>query len=950
VLRHLLIGGIATAMVSGGSALAADKRVTAGTTAAGVLSPYNWTGFYLGGNVGYGFGQSRTDVFFSDAGTGTPLLATGSSSKFNGVLGGAQTGYNWQAGYWLLGLEVDIQHTNQRATTSYVCPGTVCNSGIAGFDAPASLVHTQELDWFGTLRARVGVTATPDTLLYATGGLALAGISHVGTISGASLTPVVDENGAPALDANTNPITTRGSNTAGLFDQTTKLGWAAGVGVETHLIGNLSGKIEYLHMNFATDSVSTGNPNNATPLALGLHSRITDDIVRVGLNYRLVESGQNEADDKPGISKSRRRVKAPLPVPAWNWTGFYFGGHVGYSRGQADVTLNDPSADPSLDNFRSRFGTLTGGLQVGYNYLLPSRFLLGIEADASFPNYLAADAVAWSRTRVDVDRAQKIDYMATVRGRFGYAFPQWMIYATGGVAWSLGRFLESPGATDDVDKVLHQYKGWTAGIGAEVPIEGGWTAKLEYLYVSFGHQDVMFQSGVAAGSSFDVHTVRAGLNYNFAAAAAGDVGETASRSSSPVEFENWAIHGQTTYIQQGYPPFHSPYLGPNSFTPWAQTRNTWTTSVFLGLKLWEGGELYYNPELLQGFGLHDTTGAAGFPNGEAQKSNFPYPQYSTSRLFLRQTIGLGGEQEKSESGYGQLGGNRDVSRLTFWVGRFAVHDVFDTNSYAMDPRVDFMNWSIWAAGAFDYPADKIGLTYGGVAELNQKYWAFRVGYFLTGNQPNSNEFDMTLFRRGAYVGELEAHYSVVSLPGKIRFGLWADTYFSGSYREAVDLSLAIPNLDPTEAIIATRTGRTKYGYYVNFEQSLTEQLAIFGRWSWNDGRNEISAFTDIDRSLMFGAAITGKAWGRPDDRIGVAGAVNALSPEHRDYIAAGGLGILIGDGMLNYHHERILETYYAMRVLKGLTMTFDYQYMVNPAYNADRGPISIFSGRLHGEF
>ena len=936
-------------MVSGGSALAADKRVTAGTTAAGVLSPYNWTGFYLGGNVGYGFGQSRTDVFFSDAGTGTPLLATGSSSKFNGVLGGAQTGYNWQAGYWLLGLEVDIQHTNQRATTSYVCPGTLCNSGIAGFDAPASLVHTQELDWFGTLRARVGVTATPDALLYATGGLALAGISHVGTISGASLTPVLDENGAPALDANTNPITTRGSNTAGLFDQTTKLGWAAGVGVETHLIGNLSGKIEYLHMNFAADSVSAGNPNNATPLALGLHSRITDDIVRVGLNYRLEESGQNEADDKPGMSKSRRRTKAPLPVPAWNWTGLYFGGHVGYSRGQADVTLNDPSADPSLDNFRSRFGTLTGGLQVGYNYLLPSRFLLGIEADASFPNYLAADDVAWSRTRVDVDRAQKIDYMATVRGRFGYAFPQWMIYATGGVAWSLGRFLESPGATDDVDKVLHLYKGWTAGIGAEVPIERGWTAKLEYLYTTFGHQEVMFQSGVAAGSWFDVHTVRAGLNYNFAAAGAGSSGATAA-GSSPTQFENWEIHGQTTYIQQGYPPFHSPYLGPNSLTPWAQTRNTWTTSAFLGLKLWDGGELYYNPELFQGFGLHDTTGAAGFPNGEAQKSNFPYPHYSTSRLFLRQTIGLGGEQEKIESGYGQMAGTRDVSRLTFQVGQFAVHDVFDTNSYATDPRVDFMNWSIWAAGAFDYPADKIGLTYGGVAELNQKFWAMRAGYFLTGNQPNSNEFDMSLFKRGAYVGELEARYSVLSRAGKLRVGVWADTYFSGSYREAVDLSLAIPNLDPTDAIIATRTGRTKYGYYVNFEQSLTEQLAIFGRWSWNDGRNEISAFTDIDRSLMFGAAITGKAWGRPDDRIGVAGAVNALSPEHRDYIAAGGLGILIGDGMLNYHHERILETYYAMRVLQGLTMTFDYQYMVNPAYNADRGPISIFSGRLHGEF
>ena len=937
------IGAIAAGVMLGVMQAARAEPATKASP-PNAASYFHWTGTYIGTNFGYGFGHSHTDAIFSDASLGTPLLATGSSAKFNGVLGGAQAGYNWQAGYWLLGLEIDIQHTNQRATTSYVCPGAVCNSGITGFDAPTSLVHSQELDWFGTLRARIGVTATPDVLLYATGGLLVARLAHVGTISGASVAPLLDENGAPVLDDNGNPVTATGSNSAGLFEHTTKLGWAAGAGVERHLIGNLSGKIEYLHMDFGADSVSAGNPNNATPLALGLRSRITDDIVRVGLNYRLEASGQNEPDDKAGTNKSRRRAKAPLPPPAWIWTGFYFGGHVGYSRGHADVTLNDPS----VDNFRSSFGSLTGGLQVGYNYLLPSRFLLGIEADASFLNYLSADDLAWSRTRIDVDRAQKIDYIATVRGRLGYAFPQWMIYATGGVAWSLGRFLESPGATDDVDKVIHLYKGWTAGVGAEVPIQRGWTAKLEYLYLGFGHEDIVFQSGIIAGSSFDVHAVRAGLNYNFAAAAAGEAA-TASRSS-PTEFDTWAIHGQTTYIQQGYPPFHSPYLGENSFTPWAQTRATWTVSAFLGLKLWQGGELYYNPELLQGFGLHDTTGAAGFPNGEAQKSNFPYFRYSTSRLFLRQTIGLGGEQEKSESGYGQLGGNRDVSRLTFWVGRLSVHDIFDNNSYALDPRLDFMNWSIWASGAFDYPADKVGLGYGAVSELNQKYWALRVGYFLTGNQPNSNEFDMTLFRRGAYVGELETRHSVFSLPGKVRFGLWADTYFSGNYREAVDLSLAIPNLDPTDAIVATRTGRTKYGYYVNFEQSLTEHLAIFGRWSWNDGKNEISAFSDIDRSLMFGTSIAGRAWGRPDDRIGLAGAVNALSPEHRDYIAAGGLGILIGDGMLNYHHERILETYYAMHVLKGLTMTFDYQYMINPAYNADRGPISFFSGRLHGEF
>ena len=282
-------------------------------------------------------------------------------------------------------------------------------------------------------------------------------------------------------------------------------------------------------------------------------------------------------------------------------------------------------------------------------------------------------------------------------------------------------------------------------------------------------------------------------------------------------------HRTTTYIQQGYPAFRSPYLGDNSFTPWAQTRQTWTESAFLGVKLWQGGELYFNPELLQGFGLHATTGAAGFPNGEAQKSNFPYPHYNTSRLFFRETVGLGGERETVESSYGQMAGKRDVSRLTFQAGKFAVHDVFDNNAYASDSRVDFLNWSIWAAGAFDYPADRIGLGYGAVTELNQKYWAVRVGYFLAGNEPNANEFDMNLFRRGAYIGELETRYSLGPRAGKLRIGVWADTYFSGSYRQALDVVALNPGLDPTDAIRLTRTGRTKYGYYLNVEQSMTEE-------------------------------------------------------------------------------------------------------------------------------
>jgi high affinity Mn2+ porin len=641
-----------------------------------------------------------------------------------------------------------------------------------------------------------------------------------------------------------------------------------------------------------------------------------------------------------------RRMPLAAPTDArFDWTGVYFGGHVGYSRGDAAVTL----ADPDPINFGNPFGTLTGGFQAGYNFVLPSRLLLGIEADMSFPNYLAADDVAWFRTTPDTDIAEMIDFMGTLRGRLGYAFDHWLVYATGGLSWSLARFLQTPGLGDDRDKVLRLHNGWSAGAGTEIAIAPRWSARLEYLYLNLGQVEAPFPSGAAAGASFDIHSVRAGLNYKITSPRTY-AGAGYADNSSQTLFDNWEIHGQTTYIQQGYPAFRSPYLGENSLTPWPQTRETWTVSAFLGLRLWEGGELYYNPELIQGFGLHETTGAAGFPNGEAQKSNSPYGHYSTSRLFLRQAFGFGGEQETVESSYGQMAGKRDISRLTVQVGRFAVHDVFDTNAYAMDPRADFMNWSIWAAGAFDYPADKVGLGYGAVAELNQKHWALRVGYFLVGNEPNANQFDMNLFARGAYVAELETRYALFSRPGKFRVGIWADTYFSGSYSQAIDLTLLNPGLDPTDAIVLTRRARTKFGYYLNFEQAVTDDVGIFGRWSWNNGKDEIAAFTDIDASLSLGTAIRGARWGRPEDKIGLAGAINSLSQDHRDYLAAGGLGILIGDGRLNYRPETVLETFYAMNVSSGVMLTFDYQFLANPAHNADRGPVSVFSGRVHGEF
>ena len=660
-------------------------------------------------------------------------------------------------------------------------------------------------------------------------------------------------------------------------------------------------------------------------------------------NFRTVISGIGAAlcnfSAAMAVDSPVLPIKAAKDSSPYHWTGFYIGGHVGYGRGHAHTTLTDP-LPVSANN---SFGSLFGGVQAGYNYLLPSHMLLGIEADISFPNYLAADDTAASRTTATTDVAHRIDFIGTLRGRIGYAFDRWMVYGTGGLAWTQARLVQTPGMSDSQNDILRRVTGWTAGAGVEVAIAPRWTTRIEYLYSNFGNANVTFPSGTHYESAFDIHTIRLALNWQPFAPGTGATPVKANAAPFG-EFKNWELHGQTTYVQQGYPAFRSPYLGDNSFTPWAQTRNTWTTTAFLGTRLWQGGEFYFSPELLQGNGLHDTTGAAGYPNGEAQKSGFPYPHYHTARLFFRQTFGFGGAQEKIESAPNQLSGNPDISRLTLQVGKFPVTDVFDGNSYARDPRKDFMNWSIWAAGAFDYGADKVGLTYGAVADFNQKQWALRAGYFLVSDQSNSNDFDMHVFRRGNYVVELETRYSLFSRPGKLRTIAWISSVFSGSYRETLDNPSL--NLDITQ----TRQGRIKYGYVFNVEQSVTDDIGLFGRWSWNDGKNEIMAFTDIDASLSFGTSLKGTAWGRPNDTVGIGGAFNGLSNDHRDFLAAGGLGILIGDGRLNYRQEKLLESFYALGVSKAATLTFDYQLLTNPAYNADRGPISVFSGRLHAEF
>jgi high affinity Mn2+ porin len=213
--------------------------------------------------------------------------------------------------------------------------------------------------------------------------------------------------------------------------------------------------------------------------------------------------------------------------------------------------------------------------------------------------------------------------------------------------------------------------------------------------------------------------------------------------------------------------------------------------------------------------------------------------------------------------------------------------------------------------------------------------------------PNS---DVLNFRTGGTVVEFEERHTIFDQPGKLRLGAFGTQGNTGNYRQALAIEAADPTLDINAVMTSIQHTNPKYGFYANLEQQIAKDLGLFARASWNDGQNQILSFTDIDRSLSGGLSIKGSYWGRSSDTIGIGGAINGLSAAHRDFLAAGGLGLLIGDGRLNYRPEQIFETYYAYSVSKNVTLTADYQLVPNPSYNADRGPVSIFSGRLHAEF
>ncbi len=681
----------------------------------------------------------------------------------------------------------------------------------------------------------------------------------------------------------------------------------------------------------------------------------------------LMSAGTAAAADLTSSEVAAASYKDPV---AYDWTGFYVGGHIGYAWGNSNWAATGAGGNGSGSlNFSQGFdsfneaGSWNEGVQLGYNAMLANRAVLGVEADFTFPAYQDLDGISTGGAATfaggNNSYSDTLVASGTVRGRIGYAPGDWLFYATGGFAWTSDQFTLNSASS------IIQRVGWAAGAGTEFPISGHWTGKVEYLFTDYGYSTVNFSSlGERTHSNLSLEEVRVGLNYQFGNSVSLDGRDPAAPAVAGLDYIS--LHGQTTLTEQGYPAFRSAFPdGLQSLPQGGEGRETFDLTLYAGFKLWQGAEFWVDPEIDQGFGVGDAHGLAGFPSAESYKLGFAEPYARVQRYFIRQTFDLGGETQKVDADINQFEGSTTTDRLVLTVGKFQVVDLFDTNKYANNAKTDFLNWTSVNTGSFDYAGDAWAFTYGAAAELYKGRYTLRAGIFDMsqtpaaagvygapgyGSDPSLSQFEM--------LGEIEERHELWGEPGKLKVTGYFVRGQMGDYGEALALLAKNPNPPTTDTaadywINATRTYRTSPGVNFNMEQQVTDIIGVFARAGWCDGSYELWNNTDVDRSVQAGVSINGKQWGRPDDTVGIDGVINGISSAHAAWLNAGGLGILIGDGPGTLQHpglEKIVEAYYSYALSSSTKLSFDYQFIDNPAYNTDRGPVNLFAGRFRWQF
>ncbi|QGM97345.1 carbohydrate porin [Methylocystis parvus] len=674
---------------------------------------------------------------------------------------------------------------------------------------------------------------------------------------------------------------------------------------------------------------------------------------------------------------------AEPPPPIFNWAGLYIGASLG-----AGVSLNGGErlqAGSGFTSFafdlypasNSRTG-VTAGAQAGYNWQ-SGPWVWGVETDFSLldgrrgPNGLFIASPAYPALPFfTLTPHSSANYFATIRGRAGVAIDRALIYLTGGVASGGARGPETLAVNGAVFSATWSQSSrmkYALGAGFEYAFAHDWSARAEYLFLSQSLNTQIFDDG--AGSTYfsrirnENHVLRFGLNYHFGEAneipGAIQYGQNGRRGHGDGEDkeEQYSVHAQTTNVVQAYPKFRAAYDGPNSFPSGGLANVGSTSNLFAGLRLWEGGAVYLNPEIDIGYGVADSVGAASYVDGAVAKVGRTAPYMRFQRYFLRQVIGLdGGEKgrdpdegsrsEVLESVQNQISGAVDKDRLIITLGKFAVGDVFDDNVYAHDPTTGFLNFAFNTLGNFDYAADSWGYTYGLATEWKQSWWTVRGGVFQLSTVPNGLDIEPQLFRQFMGVGEIEARYELLGQPGAIKFLGFGDNGYLSKVGDDINFAFITGQFPPTYD--AARKRSVKVGGGINVKQQLMPHLGFFLRAGMSDGRYETVDYTDIDRTVSFGLVGGGALWGREDDEIGLAAAFSGLHGDRVRYFGLGGVSVYIGDGALAYGGEKNMEAYYKLGFGKNMDATFDYQLLVNPAHNAARGPVNVFALRLRAAF
>lgn len=418
--------------------------------------------------------------------------------------------------------------------------------------------------------------------------------------------------------------------------------------------------------------------------------------------------------------------------------------------------------------------------------------------------------------------------------------------------------------------------------------------------------------------------------------------------------EKWSVHFQLTSIMQWHPDFQAQYTGINSLHTKSENALSLTTTLFLGRKLWKNASFFFNPEIAGGKGLSSVLGLAGATNGETFRIGDPAPALYIARCFFEQHIPLKHSKTEHRNGeVNQIADNIPESRITISIGKFCLADFFDDNAYSHDPRSEFMNWSLMDNGGWDYMANTRGYTWGAAIELIKPGYAIRLASAMVPKSANGSEFDTHVDKASGNNLEFEKKFKINNHPGNFRILGFANFTSAVKYTTAINLmakgdSSLIPIINGQTP--GTQYGAIKYGGGFSFNQEINKYMGVFARASWNDGQTCTWAFTPIDQSISGGIRVKGHLIGRPTDNFGLAYVANGASVDHRNYLNAGGNDFMLGDGKLNYGYEQILECFYKVKLTDWLWATADYQFITNPAYNKDRGPVHVLSARAHFEF